>query len=67
MMFDGVKNKINFYKRLIIEVIETLCTICLIMESETRNYRYRSIMRSHFTELKKASDRLKEDLGYDKN
>ena len=66
-MFDKLKLKINFYKSLLIEVVETLCTICLVLANETSSRRYRSIMQSHFEELKKASETLKEDLGYDKN
>ena len=31
-----MKKKIRFYKALLIEIIETLCTICLYLESDGR-------------------------------
>ena len=57
-----IKNKIRFYKALIIEVIETLCSICLFLE---RNARYSRMdanhFRSHFNYLKQFSQELRGD------
>lgn len=49
--------KIKFYKALLTEIIETLCSICLYLDSDGRythnpNSRY---MRGHFEQLKKFS------------
>ena len=57
-----MKKKIRFYKALLIELIETLCTICLYLEMDGR-YTHNKMsmhMNSHFTELKKFSDDLRE-------
>ena len=53
--------KIRFYKALIIEIIETLCTICLYLERDGR-YTHNSEtshMRSHFMALKEFSEKLR--------
>lgn len=46
--------KIRFYKALLIEIIETLCTICLYLERSSRyEHNPEGIhMRSHFNVLK---------------
>jgi hypothetical protein len=47
-----------FKKMLAIEIIETLCSICLYLEFEgrrTRN-RFAEHMHGHFVELKEASE-----------
>ncbi len=58
-----MKKKIRFYKALLREVIETLCTICLYLEKSSR-YGYGNSegrhMRSHFTILKGFSDDLRD-------
>ena len=55
-----IKRKIGFYKALLIEIIETLCSICLFLE---RNARYSHMdanhFRSHFKYLKQFSDELR--------
>lgn len=53
--------KFRFYKNLLAEMIETLCTICLFLESEGRRYHnyYTVHMRDHFTELKYYSMKLR--------
>ena len=55
-----IKGKIKFYKALIIEIIETLCSICLFLE---RSARYSHIdanhFRSHFKYLKQFSAELR--------
>lgn len=48
-----------------VEVLETLCSICLYLESDSirsRN-RYGWVMRDHFQQLKKLSQELREDIG----
>lgn len=55
-----MKKKIRFYKILISEILETLCTICLYLEREGRrsqNEMSRN-MRGHFNVLKKFSEDL---------
>ena len=54
--------KIRFYKALITELVETLCTICLYLERDGR-YTHNaeaSHMRSHFIALKEFSEKLRE-------
>ena len=57
-----MKKKIRFYKALLIEIIETLCTICLFLEREGRysHNEYSRYMRGHFTDLKAFSEDLRE-------
>jgi len=57
-----MKKKIRFYKALLIEIIETLCTICLYLERNGR-YTYNEesrYMRCHFTALKEFSEDLRK-------
>jgi len=57
--------KIRFYKALITELVETLCTICLYLERDGR-YTHNSEtshMRSHFIALKEFSDELRRGSG----
>ena len=59
------KCKIVFYKAMIVEILETLCTICLYLESEGHygHHNPQSIhMKSHFNTLKGFSKRLKDEL-----
>ena len=54
--------KIRFYKALLVEIIETLCTICLYLERDgryTHNEESRH-MRGHFTILKDFSEDLRK-------
>ena len=56
--------KIRFYKALIMELVETLCTICLYLERDGR-YTHNSEdsnMRSHFIALKEFSDELRQGI-----
>lgn len=57
-----IKRKIGFYKALLIEIIETLCSVCLFLE---RNARYSHMdanhFRSHFRYLKQFSEELRGD------
>ena len=55
--------KMKFYKNLLIEMIETMCTLCLFMVTESRKYgcnsMYTSAFQSHFDELSKFSTKLR--------
>ncbi len=50
-----MKKIIQFYKLLLAEICETLCTICLDRSMSMDGGRYREIYRSHFEVLKKYS------------
>ena len=57
-----MRKKIRLYKMLLIEIIETLCTICLYLERDgryTHNEESRH-MRGHFIALKGLSEDLKK-------
>ena len=57
-----MKKKIKFYRALVVELIETLCSICLYLESDSR-YNHNPCgmyMKSHFEELKSFSRELRE-------
>lgn len=60
--------KIRFYKSLLIEIIETLCTICLYLDIEGRHNHNRMAvyMRSHFECLKEFSEELRQEERYRK-
>ena len=53
--------KIKFYKTLLIEIIETLCSICLYLDTEGRrnHNQYSTHMYDHFKQLKKYSEILR--------
>ena len=53
--------KIRFYKSLLIEIVETLCTICLYLEIEGRRNHNKmgEHMRSHFECLKGFSEEMR--------
>lgn len=53
--------KIRFYKRLIVEIVETLCSICLYLEIEGRRNHNRMAehFRSHFDVLKGFSEEMR--------
>lgn len=59
-----MRKKLMFYKTLLIEIIETLCTICLYLEKDG----YRSLnseggkMRTHFKVLKDFSNQLRNEV-----
>lgn len=54
--------KIRFYKQLLIEIIETLCSICLYLDHEGRvsHNKYGEFMHDHFSALKSYSEILRE-------
>ena len=53
MTLKMFKQKIRFYKGLIIEIVETLCTICLYLERDgARSHNeYSKYMEGHFRAL----------------
>lgn len=57
--------KIKFYKRLLIEIIETLCTICVFCREESMcSLKCRNltcVFQDHFTTLKEFSEELRDD------
>lgn len=56
-----MRKKIRFYKALLIEIVETLCSICLYLERDgryTRNDEGRHF-RGHFTVLKEFSEDMR--------
>ena len=57
--------KIRFYKSLLIEIVETLCSICLYLDFEGRRNHNRMgvYMSSHFECLKGFSEEMR---GYQK-
>ena len=54
--------KLKFYKSILIEILETLCTICLYFEIDSkRNHNpYCEHFHSHFEVLKEFSDKLRK-------
>lgn len=58
-----LKHKIFFYKGLLIEICETLATICLYLEYDSRRMHnpMGEHMASHFNELKDYSRELRNE------
>lgn len=58
-----LKNKIYFYKGLLIEICETLASICLYLEHGARRTHnpMGNHMRSHYNELKEYSQELRSE------
>lgn len=50
--------KLVFYKRLLIEIIETLIAICMVMSKDTKGY-YRDMLEGHILALERFSSRLR--------
>ena len=56
--------RIRFYKAVLAEILETLCSICKYLETDSRytnnsNGRY---MRGHFDMLKSFSEEIRKGL-----
>ena len=68
-MFKKIKNYFTFKKRMKIEILETLATICLYLEFDSRTNRKANgvFMRGHFNELKALSFELKRSVYKDEN
>ena len=63
-MIKKAKAKVRFYKSLLFEVIETLCSICLYLESDGR-FRHNpksQYMRGHFDALKGYSEEIRNEI-----
>lgn len=59
-----MRKKIRLFKRAIVEIIETLCTICMYLEYEGRHRQpniYTQYFHSHFRELKQISKEIRGD------
>jgi hypothetical protein len=58
-----LKNKIFFYKGLLFEICETLASICLYLEHDSRRSHnpVGEHMRSHFNQLNEYSRELREE------
>lgn len=57
-----MRKKIRLYKDLLIELIETMCTICLYMEEDAQRFRfnrYQPYFHGHFNRLKEFSEKLR--------
>ena len=59
-MFKKIKDYFSLQRRIQMEVLETLCTICLWLERDSRHNRYSEFMGGHFTRLKELSRELRE-------
>ncbi len=61
-----IKQKILFYKAVLIEIMETLCSICQYLDFDGRHNRYLNpnaeYMRGHFKQLKQMSEFLRREL-----
>lgn len=60
-MFKKLKNYLSLQRRIQIEILETLCTICLYLERDGHFDRnpYTQYMGGHFDALKKLSATLR--------
>ena len=59
-IIQKINNKLSFKRRMTIEVLETLATICLYLRYENPRNGYTRFMESHFNELKQFSYILRE-------
>ena len=60
-MFKKIKNYLSLQRRIQIEILETLCTICLYLDYEGHYSRncYSEFMRGHFKSLKDLSEEIR--------
>lgn len=60
-----IKHKIKFYKSLVFEIIETLCTICMYLENDAHHSHNPQAyhLRNHICALKHLSKEIGEDIG----
>ena len=59
-MFKKIKDYFSLQRKIQIEVLETLCTICLWLERDSIYNRYSEFMGGHFRRLNELSRELKE-------
>ena len=66
-MFKKIKNYISLQRRIQIEILETLCTICLYLRHDGHYDRnpYTQYMDSHFRCLKDLSEELRDGYKYE--
>lgn len=58
-----IRAKVTFYKTLLHEVLETLCSICIVLgRNRYATPRTRELMEGHFRVLKKFSAALREEI-----
>lgn len=61
-----MRKRLIFYKKWLVEITETLCTICLCLAriNRTNHYGadYNEYLQSHFTELKKFSTQARREI-----
>ncbi len=65
-MFKKIKKYFHLQRLIQIEVLETLCSICLYINSDRDRGRmnpYAQYMHSHFSALKSLSQELRGDKG----
>ena len=64
-MFKNLKNYFALQRRIQIEILEALCTICLWLERDGRYDRnpYSQYMGGHFQALKDLSKELRDNYG----
>ena len=62
-MFKRWKEKRRFQRSLQIEIIETLCSICLylLMDGRHTHNKYANYMQGHFSSLKTFSKILRDE------
>lgn len=65
-MFKRIKNYFSLQRRIQIEILETLCTICLWLERDGHYDRnpYSQHMSGHFQHLKDLSKELRDYENY---
>lgn len=57
---EKMVRKIRFYKKLVIEIVETLITICMVLSRDSMGRgMYRNILEGHINELGKFSQKLR--------
>ena len=63
IVFKKIKNYFSLQRRIQIEILETLCTICLWLERDGCYDRnpYSKYMGSHFEALKNLSKELRDE------
>lgn len=63
-MFKKIRKYITRRKKMQVEILETLATICLYLdwEGQRGRNRYGEFMRHHFQELKGFSEELRREL-----
>ena len=63
-MFKRFRNYIKLQRMIQHEILETLCTLCLLLEHDRHYERnhYSMYMGTHFVQLKTLSTKLREEM-----